>query len=509
MGGAQLTTRLELNGLPGQLAQINKVDTATREITLLNVAPQPLAATPTGVNPARHPKLRRWDQLAQTGVPVNAQGIKTAAGWLPLEDGISVQFSAGQYRTGDYWLIPARTATGELEWPPFEVPNLNPQPQPRQGIAHHYCRLALIRVQDGVIDKDVTDCRQIFPPLTELTAAAARPALHVIKTNWKNDSLFDAATFQEAGLRITLNGPPAPTSISNETVIVTIELPYTSGDQANPLFRQQVAVLGQVGVDPADPNTILWRYVEQATGGGNIAVGPSIGDIVRPRIPRAVAARSAILVRVALKGHVIWSQAGNAPRFLDGQAFGRPVDEAETNRTRTALSFPSGDGERASDFESWLYIGGQAQRTPLQVQTITFKRVTTAGEQVNSAGVITFHRDPAQPVVFKAGERTNIIEITFNRDLQPEGVFDTGQPQSLLFDLLSPDGNASRRHGELEVKGNLARFVARDPEIWREPGDDQLTVFGDDAQTGPAFRAADDGSTLDGNFTARRAGIWC
>ena len=326
---------LELNGLPGQLAQIDKVDAATREITLLNVAPQPLAATPTGVNPARHPKLRRWDQLAQTGVPVSAQGIKTTAGWLPLEDGISVQFSAGSYRNGDYWLIPARTATGDLEWPPFEVPNLNPQPQPRQGIEHHYCRLALIRVQDGVIDQDVTDCRQIFPPLTELTAAAARPALHVVKTNWENDSLFDAATFQEAGLRITLDGAPDPASISNETVIVTIELPYTSGDQANPLFRQQVAVLGQVGVDPADPNTIVWRYVEQATGGGGlIAVRPPIGDIVRPRIPRAAAARGAILVHVALKGHVIWSQAGNAPRFLDGQAFGRPVVEAETNRTR-------------------------------------------------------------------------------------------------------------------------------------------------------------------------------
>ena len=56
---------LELNGQFGQLAQIDKVNTATREITLLNVAPQPLAATPTGVNAARHPKLRRWDQADQ------------------------------------------------------------------------------------------------------------------------------------------------------------------------------------------------------------------------------------------------------------------------------------------------------------------------------------------------------------------------------------------------------------------------------------------------------------
>ena len=497
----------ELNGLPGQLAQIDKVDAATREITLLNVAPQPLAATPDGVDAKRHPKVRRWDQLAQPGAPVSAQGIKTATGWLALEDGISVQFSAGSYRTGDYWLIPARTATGELEWPPYEVPNINPQPQPRQGIQHHYCRLALLRVQDGVIAEDVTDCRQIFPPLTELTAAGARPALHVVKINWENDSPLDSKVLQEAGLRITLDGPPDPASISNETVVVTIELPYTSGDQTNPLFRQPVAVLGQVGVDPAAPNTIVWRYVEQATGGGgNVAVGPTIGHLVLPRIPREVVARNALLVRVTLKGHVIWSQAGNPPRFLDGQAFGRPVVDAN-NRARTSLIFPSGDGARASDFESWLYIGTQKRAAPLQVETIAFKRVVAgAGEQVNSAGVITFPHDPAQPVVFKGGERTSIIEVTFNRNLQPEGVFDTGQTQSLLFELMSPDGNTFRRHGELEVKGNLARFTARDPQIWRDPGDYRLTVFGDDAQTGSAFLAADDSTRLDGDFDNQAGG---
>jgi hypothetical protein len=208
---------------------------------------------------------------------------------------------------------------------------------------------------------------------------------------------------------------------------------------------------------------------------------------------------------VTLKGHVIWSQAGNPRRFLDGQAFGQPVVDAD-NQTHTALIFPSGDGARASDFESWLYIGGRKQRTPLQVQTVTFKRVIRTVEQVNSAGVVTFPRDPAEPVRFKAGELTSIIEITFNRDVQPEGVFDTGQPQSLLFEFISPDGSSQRRHGELEVKANLARFIARDPARWEEPGDYRLTIFGDDAEVGPAFRAADDGSPLDGNFDSQAGG---
>ena len=73
------------------------------------------------------------------------------------------------------------------------------------------------------------------------------------------------------------------------------------------------------------------------------------------------------------------------------------------NRAHTSLIFPSGDGAVASDFESRL-IGTQQRRPSLQVETISFKRIVAgAGEQVNSAGVITFPHDPAQPVVFKGG----------------------------------------------------------------------------------------------------------
>ncbi len=497
---------LDLNGLPGQLAQIDTVNAATREITLQGVTPKPLAATTSGIDPARHPKLRRWDQIDQTGAPVTDQGIETAAGWLPLEDGISVQFSAGQYRTGDYWLIPARTATEEIEWPPFEVPNLNPQPQPRLGIEHHYCRLALIRVQDGAVDKDITDCRKFFPPLTELTPAGRKPALHVVKTNWENDSPLDLETLAEAGLRITLDGPPDPASVSNATVIVTIEIPYVSDGTANPTARQAAIPYGQVGVDPADANTITWRYVEPNVGGGNIAVGPAVGHIDMPFARAAAVPQDSLLLRVTLKGHVIWRNAGNQRRFLDGQAFGRPVVDAN-NQVHTALIFPSGDGARASDFESWFYSGVQQQQTPLQVQTVTFKSVFAGvGEQISSAGVITFPRDPAQPVEFKAGEQMNVIDVTFNRDVQPEGVFKIGDPQGLLFEFTSANRSLVRRSGQLEVTNNLARFIAQEPSIWEEPGEYRLTVFGNDANTGPAFRAADDNTQLDGNFDNQPGG---
>jgi hypothetical protein len=151
-----------LKGAPRQLVQIDRVITqAPRQIVL---------TTPvTPVDQACNPKLRRWDQ---NGSGADANGIKLDAGnWLSLDpaSGIQVQFSEGTYRSGDYWLIPARTATGDIEWPPYQVPNTDPIAQPPKGIHHAYCRLALIEVSGG--HAQVTDdCRTLFPSLTDICA---------------------------------------------------------------------------------------------------------------------------------------------------------------------------------------------------------------------------------------------------------------------------------------------------------------------------------------------------
>jgi hypothetical protein len=83
---------------------------------------------------------------------------------VALEDGIEVQFSQGSYRTGDYWLIPARTATGDVEWPRSK--DGTPEAQPPLGIEHHYCRLAIIALDARADEwRVVEDCRPIFSPL--------------------------------------------------------------------------------------------------------------------------------------------------------------------------------------------------------------------------------------------------------------------------------------------------------------------------------------------------------
>ncbi len=145
-----------LKANPRPLVQIDQVNPATREIKFKT-------SLTSFANLIPGLKLRRWDQSKGA----TANGLQATAGvWIDIEAGVQVQFSAGTYHSGDYWLIPARTETREIEWPPFKIPNTQPIAQPPRGVRHHFCRLALLEVTGGVLK--VKDCRTTFPPLTEL-----------------------------------------------------------------------------------------------------------------------------------------------------------------------------------------------------------------------------------------------------------------------------------------------------------------------------------------------------
>jgi hypothetical protein len=105
--------------------------------------------------------LRRWD--ANVADIVEATSADDA--WLDLEDGIQIQFEpGGTYRTGDYWLIPARVETGDVEWP--KLPDAQGKPQPvalrPHGVEHHYAPLAVIAVDNEI--SVGTDLRRKFSP---------------------------------------------------------------------------------------------------------------------------------------------------------------------------------------------------------------------------------------------------------------------------------------------------------------------------------------------------------
>ncbi|MBK6872040.1 MAG: PASTA domain-containing protein [Kineosporiaceae bacterium] len=156
----------ELRGLPGFLAHTAAPTGADLPITWLGTPP---VAPAEEAELGSHPIVRRWE-----GGP-----IPIGAAAVDLEDGIQVAFPAGgTLRTGDHWLIPARTVrevygltalSGTIEWPTTaDVPPV-PLPQPPVGPQHHLTPLAILSRSGGTWSLE-SDCRLLFPALTELVA---------------------------------------------------------------------------------------------------------------------------------------------------------------------------------------------------------------------------------------------------------------------------------------------------------------------------------------------------
>ncbi|MEO8136322.1 MAG: DUF6519 domain-containing protein, partial [Betaproteobacteria bacterium] len=127
-----------------------------------------LDGVPTGSlaqDPSRHPVLRRWDHKPAVA-GANALSIVEGT-WIDLEDGVQVRFEpGGTYRPGDYWQIPARTITADVEWPRDD--DGDPIAQAPAGVVDAYCRLGLVEVDALGVVTVTSDCREIFPPLTML-----------------------------------------------------------------------------------------------------------------------------------------------------------------------------------------------------------------------------------------------------------------------------------------------------------------------------------------------------
>jgi photosystem II stability/assembly factor-like uncharacterized protein len=119
----------------------------------------------TGSRPSRHPLIRRWEHRPAG----SASALPIVEGqWIPLEDGVEVWFEpGGAYRPGQYWQIPARTVLADVEWPRDD--HGAPIARPPAGVYHAYCRLAIIDVGVNRTIDIVSDCRNLFPPLTALT----------------------------------------------------------------------------------------------------------------------------------------------------------------------------------------------------------------------------------------------------------------------------------------------------------------------------------------------------
>ena len=126
--------------------------------------------SPAWIVGASNPKVRRWDQsdygdirLVSGAVPVTESSDADPV-WIDLEDGVQIRFAADrEYRSGDYWLLPARVATGRLEWP--EDADGNALPQRPRGTEHHYAPLGVVgNMDNGEIE--TRSCRCTVYPLS-------------------------------------------------------------------------------------------------------------------------------------------------------------------------------------------------------------------------------------------------------------------------------------------------------------------------------------------------------
>jgi hypothetical protein len=429
------------------------------------------------------------------------------------------------------------------------------------------CKLALVAFDAEKNAFGVRDCRPLFPPLTE--AQKKHPALHVAATNWVNDDFATPELLKDLEFRITLDGVPDPRSISAGSVIATLEYFYLLNNQPVPGILQPLILTGDVGLDPLEPQTIVWRWprqsvngftkqvralfgaaapaepppprkgrrrgaanapatsfavdlpalllgaavdaAEAAGAGGTLNAGTAAGGgmvvIARPKVALA------LRLRFTVKGHLIWKLGGLAgkPVYLDGRAFAKPGTRADGKADRHALVFPSGDQERASDFESWLWIGQPEAREPLQVKQARFLLVDEAGtEKPVQNGTLSFPPapDPQKPAVLSFKDGFSVVELTLNRPIAQDGIAPNGEPQAISLDWMKENEIIGHMYSDLSLSGNgeVVRLEMRDPPRPNERGEYRLLAAGDQVNDMPAIRAQDDGTRLDGDYSGAEGG---
>jgi hypothetical protein len=337
----------ELAGTPGVIATVNGIDPPGPDGTSLTLASAPPAFPGDGT----HAKARRWENVQSTG-----------AGWITLEDGVDVEFADGVYSTGDYWLIPARTATGDVEWPndggdPDATPAVPPSPLFRApaGVQHDYCKLAALTFGKAWTVNAV--CRPTFPPLTHLPAGGAQvdPGIHVLSVATvagvplRNDSPVRGVDLA-AGIEIVCDGDVEPgTVVQKPTVLVSLELPYpllpvefdfwkAAGHIAAPFGTFSVTLDGACKASGA---RIEWAPSSQAS---------LVVRNVLTTLAKSPWSKRRLLVRLALKGNFVYG-AGDPKLDLDGEVFGVLKDG-----TLDVQLPQSGDGRRGGDLEMWFWL---------------------------------------------------------------------------------------------------------------------------------------------------------
>jgi hypothetical protein len=187
-------------------------------------------ATTVSIDTTRNARMRRWDQ---NGASATSSGVPLSTIWVNLENGIQVSFGAGQYVSGDYWLIPARTATGNIEWPPcgsdgrtFQPPRYAEIFRAPLACVHYQRSLPPSIVAGGNAPSPylVDDCRRQFPTLTQLALPTLPTSLHITGISWLNDDVMTFDDLMANGLTATFDQAPS-SPLTSSSFVVSLETP--------------------------------------------------------------------------------------------------------------------------------------------------------------------------------------------------------------------------------------------------------------------------------------------
>jgi len=387
----------EIPNQPGLLYQILSINQATLQVTF--------TAPLVGIDPTRNARMRRWDQ---SGASATSQGVPVSSASVPLENGIEVTFGGGNYTAGDYWLIPARTANGQIEWPPcgstsdpngslFQQPNyINITQAPLACIQLRTTNIS--NPQPGQTTYEnyvVSDCRLLFSPLTALNTRVSE-AIHVTSTSWNNDDILTVDALLQSGLYVNFDQPTTcPWGGGNFKV--TMELPAVK----DPL----VAFQGDAGIQPAGPYTpgtnIFGRTLSAVDPPLGITVNGNQVIWIDPEVTsnwsifetaylyvsfnaalNSTAPTGFARMRVQLMGGAVYANGPSGNLYLDGTTFGATGARAGDNSPCVGLTFPTGNQLRVADFDSWFYLAPS-----LQIASIAIQLLNSAGAQVGSNAI--------------------------------------------------------------------------------------------------------------------------
>jgi hypothetical protein len=328
--------------------------------------------------------LRRWDGVV---------GL-AAATPTELEDGVEVEIDGGSFGVGDYWVIPARTSTGLVEWPRDDASPAEPVFETRHGVLHHYAVLAVVSLSGGTFGSPM-DCRDVFPPLTAITAGdvsydpancanlaetstvqeaidflcKAAPTeedkgIHVEKillldgTELVNDSLVHPEQLA-GGIQIMCSDPLFQDSVrntngpENPVCLVTLDLPWpTNGADRDTWGTANFGIIGFLTLTlaaevNADNNVIFWIPVNKPPTNVKDWLAGTVMKIVEGQTHGQI---RRLLCRLTLKGNYIWGPK-DPQMYLDGEVFGAPGGD------HVDAQLPSGNGRRGGNLEMWFWLG--------------------------------------------------------------------------------------------------------------------------------------------------------